>query len=300
MAQALRQGVLPAAASRYRRVLTWASAVSFVSILVIFWVWFPKDESRLLGVLLLLPVLLPYAFIPLRVYRQRLRSGLILAMVMGCAVFVPGICLIWFAFRWDRGWWLLCSLILMTILQPVLVVTALACYLPMFRQQPFRLKLLAAPLYGLLLIIVFSQHYSPVPSYISENESSAMYYLSAAVYAAYNDAFDTLHRGLYAEGLARFGPDSNPRCRVVVIPGQLPIGYLVDYRGTEPAVTVEGCTRFKGFTITARPAEFGKTGILSFFVDESRRIHFTSENRPARANDPEGSPFSMYPKWHRP
>jgi len=102
-------------------------------------------------VLLLLPVLLPYAFIPLRVYRQRLRSGLILAMVMGCAVFVPGICLIWFAFRWDRGWWLLCSLILMTILQPVLVVTALACFeswesslisLPMSHQQPFRLKLL--------------------------------------------------------------------------------------------------------------------------------------------------------------
>src|ERR1700751_4865711 len=61
--------------SPYREVLAGASAVSFVSILITFYAWFPKDESYLLGVLALLPVFLPYAFIPLRLYGRRLRSG---------------------------------------------------------------------------------------------------------------------------------------------------------------------------------------------------------------------------------
>jgi len=49
MAQELREGVLPAAAFRYRRVLAWASAISFVSILMTFRGWFPTGESRLFG-----------------------------------------------------------------------------------------------------------------------------------------------------------------------------------------------------------------------------------------------------------
>jgi len=43
-------------AFRYRSVLAFASAVSFVSIVITFLAWFLKDENRLLGVLVLLPV----------------------------------------------------------------------------------------------------------------------------------------------------------------------------------------------------------------------------------------------------
>jgi hypothetical protein len=48
MAPELGEGV---PAFRYREVLARASAVSFVSTLLTFWVRFPKDESRLLGLL---------------------------------------------------------------------------------------------------------------------------------------------------------------------------------------------------------------------------------------------------------
>src|SRR5262245_14346849 len=42
---------------RHRRVLTWASTISFVSILPAFWAWIPswRNSSRLLGLLFLLP-----------------------------------------------------------------------------------------------------------------------------------------------------------------------------------------------------------------------------------------------------
>src|SRR5215469_15626805 len=58
-------------AYRYRGVLAGASVVSLVSIFITFWAWWPKEESYKLGVLLLLPVVLPYAFIPLRLYGER-------------------------------------------------------------------------------------------------------------------------------------------------------------------------------------------------------------------------------------
>ncbi len=289
MAQELSEGVLPTTAFRYRQLLTWASAISFVSILMVFWVWFPKDESRSLGLLFLLQFLLPYAFIPLRLYSQRFRSGLTLAITMGCALFVPGIYLIRFAFTWDRRWWLLGNLILAVLMQAVLIVTAVKTYIPLPRLQHARLKLLGTPAYGFLLFVWFWLFYSPVPLYITNNEHSAMRYLAASAIAALGDTHK--QGGLYAEAFGGLGPNSNPECTATphVINPSNPTGYLFEYRGIQPSSTFQGCIRFKGFTMTARPVIFGKTGIRSFCVDGSLHIHFTSENRPAKASDPTDS-----------
>src|SRR3974377_1359710 len=90
-------------ALRYRAVLAFASTVSFASMVITFLVWFPK-EDRLFGALVMLPVFLPYAFIPLRLYSRRRRSGLSLALTMGGALLIPGMYLVWYAITREVGW----------------------------------------------------------------------------------------------------------------------------------------------------------------------------------------------------
>jgi len=130
---------------RYRNVLGYASAVSFVSIIFIFCAWFPKDESHLLGEVGLLPVSLPYAFIPLRLYGQKLRSGITLAITMGCAMLVPGIYLVRFATSWDKRWWVLGSVIVGLLTQLVLIVVGAKAYMRLSHTPRVGLKGLAGP-----------------------------------------------------------------------------------------------------------------------------------------------------------
>lgn len=277
-----------------REVLTYASAVSFMSILVTFWAWFPRDESRLLGLFALLPALLPYAFIPLRLYGQRLRNGLTLAITMGCALVVPGIYFVRFAFTWDNRRWVLANLIVAVLMQLFLIVVGVKAYIGLPRLPRAGLKVLAGPAYGFLLFALFMWLHSPVPLHITNNEHSAMKYLVASEVAAFLDAEQ--HGRLYPEALGSLGPNSSRMCTAELnLP---PDGYLFEYRGEQPASTFQGCTRFEGFTMMARPMAYGKTGIRSFRLDsDSLSIHFTSENRPARATDPVDPTVAME---HRP
>jgi hypothetical protein len=281
-------------AFRYREMLACASAASLVAVLLIFWAWFPKDESRLLGLLVLLPVFLPYAFIPLRLYGQRLRSGLTLAITMGCALVVPGIYLVRFAITWDSRWWVFGNLIVALLMQLVLIVVGVKAYIRFPRLPRADLKVLAGPAYGFSLFALFFSLYSPVPLYITKNEHSAMKYLETAAVVAFLDAEQ--HGRLYPEALGSLGPNSNRACTAGL--NFPPNGYVFEYCGAQPSSTFQGCTRFQGFTMSARPVTFGKTGIRSFCVDgRSLSIHFTSENRPARTTDPVDSTLV---KEHRP
>lgn len=61
-------------------------------------------------------------------------------------------------------------------------------------------------------------------------------------------------------------------------------GYRFRYLLTE---TGDGTAENLGaFEITAVPVEFGKTGAKGFMINETGRIHVTTENRPATADDP--------------
>jgi hypothetical protein len=280
-------------AFRYRKVLACASAVSFVSILFTFWVWFPKKESLLLGVLALLPVLFPYAFIPLRLYGRRFRSGLILAMTMGSALVIPGIDLVRFAISWDNRWWVLGNLIVGLLMQPVLFVFGVTAYIGLPRLPRAGLRVLASPVYGFLLFVLFLWLHSPVPLYITKNEHSAMKYLETSAVAVFWDA--ERHERMYPEAASSAGRNSCQACTAELTPP--PDGYVFEYRGAPPSSTFQGCARFRGFMMTARPVTFGKTGIRSFYISENLAIHFTSENRPAIVTDPEDSTVLME---HRP
>ena len=103
------------------------------------------------------------------------------------------------------------------------------------------------------------------------------------------DAFR--HSGLYPANVVGWTTNSDPKCAVpgpwIINPSSNPTnGYFFEYSGRVPSTTTEGCTRFKKFTMSARPVAFGKTGVRSFFVDESMGFHATSDNRPANEMDP--------------
>jgi hypothetical protein len=278
---------------RYRPVLAFASAVSFVSIVITLLAWFPKEESRLLGVLVLLPVFLPYGFIPLRLYGRRLRSGLTLAMTMGGALFIPGIYLVRFAITWDNRWWVLSNLIVALLMQVVLLVVALKAYIGLPRLPRLGLRVLAGPAYGFSLLALFLWLHSPVPRYITVNEHSAMKSLETSAVHLFWDAES--HGRLYPEAVNGLAQNFSRSCTVEL--KLTPNGYVFEYRGAPPSSTFQGCTRFQGFTLTARPVKFGKTGIRSFYISKNLAIHFTSENRPAMATDPVDSTVYLE---HRP
>ena len=284
MAPDLDEGV---SALCYRALLAFASTVSLASIVITFWLWFPK-EDRPLGALVLLPVFIPYGLIPLRLYRRRLRAGLNFAIAMGGALLVPGIMLPRYALRWDRRWWLLGSLVLALSMQLLLVVLAAKAYIPLPRQPHSRLKFLVSMAYGFFLFGSFWLFYRPVPLRIEENESAAMRYLETSALSAEFDAHE--HGGLYAESIGGLAPNSNPECALGP-DRKNPLseaGYVFEYRGIQPSRKSQNCTRFGGFTITARPAVYGQTGIRSFRIkNRNLAIHFTSENRPANDWDPE-------------
>jgi hypothetical protein len=206
---------------------------------------------------------------------------------MGCAQFLPGIYLVRFALTWDRRWWVLGNLILALLMQLVLIVLAVKTYIRLPRLRYTRLKLLVSMAYGFLLFALFWLFYSPVPHRIVGNESAAMKYLEDSAVAADSDAWE--HGGLYAEAVGSSGPNSNTECTVAhnLINYSGTTGYVFEYRGIQPSSTSQGCTRFKGFTITARPAVYRETGIRSFCIRNwDREIHFTSDNRPAKDSDP--------------
>ena len=287
MAQEPKEGMLWEVEFRHRRVLTWASIVTFVCILSVSWSWTPS-EDELLNLFALLPLLLPYGFIPLRLHTKRLWSGLSLAFAMGCAMFMPGIYLLRFALRWDKRWWILGSLILALLMQPVLIIISAKTFLSVPPIRHGRVKLLGSLAYGLLIFGLFWSFYSPVPRYIRDNEHFAMRYLNDCAASADLDAYE--HGGLYPSNVASLASTSKPKCITTgpwtINPSNPTHGYFFEYSGSTPSNTAEGCTRFKSFAVTARPVVFGRTGIRSFLIDEHFGIHATSENRPAKGIDP--------------
>ena len=176
-------------AFRYRSVLAFASAVSFVSIVVTFLAWFLKDENRLLGVLVLLPVFVPYGFVPLprnllNSVRHHLGQSLVGSQQSDCgSVDAAG-----FASCRPKG---------------------------VYRFAPFttcRSEILAGPAYGFSLLALFLWLHSPVPRYITMNEHSTMKSLQTSAVYFFWDAES--HGRLYPEAVSSLAPNSSRACTV--------------------------------------------------------------------------------------
>jgi hypothetical protein len=203
-------------------------------------------------------------------------------------MFVPAIYLFRFALAWDRRWWILASLTVALVMQPILVVVAARTFFSMPPTPDRRIKLIGSFVYALLLFGLFWSIYSPVPRYIRNNEHFALKYLASCASSAFLDAFQ--HSGYYPQNFSNLTPNANPKCTdsgpCALNPTNPSHGYFFEYVGTRPELTQDGCIRFKSFTMTARPVVFGQTGIRSFLLDEFERIHVTAENRPSNTSDP--------------
>jgi hypothetical protein len=210
---------------------------------------------------------------------------------MGCALFVPGIYVIRFLLKWETNWWILASLILAFLMQPVLVVIAAKTLMTMFRPPKWRTKFLASLVYGIVLFVLFWLAYSPIPYQLSKNEASAQGHLCLAALEAHSDALAAYEAGheVYPLSFPNIAPEADPKCKgdSLVVGGLKPEdGYRFEYAGISPLKTAEGCKRFKSFSISARPIAYGRTGFRSFLVDGYQRVHATSEDRPANPSDP--------------
>ena len=300
MAQELSKDALSAPLFRSHHVFAWASGVSLASSIIAFWMWTPSWEGiGRWGMVLLIPFLLPYGFITLRVCTNRLTEALSLALAIACALFVPAIYVIVFVYRWDRNWWILSTLILAFVMQPVMVAAAIKTYYSTNYQQRAPLRMRGSVAYGLLLFGLLWTCYSPVPQYLSANESSARRYLERVASAGLLAEMSEHRRYRYPEAL---GSQFHPKCAEQgLFPQNSPDperGYVFDYRALPPSIDDSGCKWYSGFTMTARPAAFGKTGVRSYFVSSADySVHFTSENRSATPSDP--IDYTML-KTHRP
>ena len=258
-----------------------------------------KEFDRFPGLICILPFWLPYGFILLRLYGGRVKSGLALAVAMGCALFVPGAFLLRFVIEWERSWWVQSNLALALLMQPVLVAAAIWTFRSVQRAPRSWLNMSGSSAYGIALFVLFWLFYSPVPRQISDNESNAEYQLMDAGETAllYGEKFD----GFYPESSSLWGPADKAECdsdRLEYLLRSNPQdGYIFEYRSVVSETPVRGCKVARSYVITARPVAFRKTGIRSFLVDQNKpglrrfqvrsiHIHFTSEDRPATASDP--------------
>jgi hypothetical protein len=268
-----------------------------------------KGFDRFPGLVCILPFWMPYGFVLLRLYQGRIKSALVLAGVMGCALIVPGVFLLHFVFEWERSWWIRTNLGLALLMQPVLVAAAIRALWSMRLAPRDWLKALGTSLYGILLFALFWLAYLPVPQQIIDDEYAAKYHLrviseKALLYAEEFDGFypeasylATAEKAILTGGKAECDSDD----LMYLLRSNPDHGYIFEYRTIVWEISVRGCRVARSYTITARPIAYRKTGIRSFLVYRNEpepanaqveseirfiHVHFTSEDRPATISDP--------------
>ena len=281
------------------RAVAAASLISLVCIFCAIWSWMPswRGFDRFPGLICILPFLMPYGFVLLRLYQGRIMSGMVLAGTMGCALFVPGVFLVRFVIEWQRSWWIGINLAVALLMQPVMVIaTARALrYMQVPRRDWFKIS--GSLVYGTVVFALFWLSYSSVPRQIIANEAESEDRLREV---SWNNAlqYEKVF-GFYPEGSAL--PMDKVECDsdhlLYLLRPNPRDGYNLAYRVVVSKTSVRGCVVDTRFIITARPVAYRKTGIRSFLADQSAqdlnwpqvhsiRIHFTSEDRPATLSDP--------------
>ena len=284
------------------RAVEVASLISFFCIFCAIWSWMPawKGFERFPGLVCILPFWLPYGFVSLRLRQGRTKSGLLLAVVTGSALFVPGIFLLRFLFEWERSRWIRANLGVTLLIQPLLVVAAIVA----LNSEPFArrdwMKMLATSAYGISLFALFWLFYSPIPRVITDNEDMAKDRLREISLNAllYSEEFD----GFYPDAISLTGGKTECnsdglRHLQYLLHSTLEDGYFFDYRTVTSETSVRGCGVAKSYRITARPIAYRKTGVRSFLAYQDKpgmkgpqawsvNVHATSEDREATSGDP--------------
>ena len=258
--------------------------------------WSFIDGFRDLAILSM--VWLPYLFIPFRLRSQNIKSGLTLAIAMGSALFVPGIAVLRYVHEWEESAWIQGLLLLGLGLQAVLVATAVRTNQSLPHEPGDWRKAALSYAYGVLLFASFLllAIYGNFPSPITYDEAHAMesmrsVHMAASYYAA-------AHQGFFPGAVTSTLAGENADCandRPRMYDHDQSDGYVLFYEAVSATKPVAGCRVAASYVATARPVRYGKTGRRSFFVDQTRIIRWTAENRAATASDPEIPAGSLAP-----
>ena len=286
------------AADRPTRVIavtSVASAACIIAAASIRW-WSFIDWFQ--GLLTLSLAWLPYLFIPFRLRSQKIKSGLALAIAMGSALFVPGIAVLRYVHEWEESAWLQGLLLLGLGLQPVLVATAVRAHQSLPHEPGDRRKAALSYAYGVLLFASFLllATYGNFPSPINYDEANAMESMRGVHMAA--SSYAAAHQGFFPGTVTSTLAGENPDCdndRPRMYDHDQSDGYILFYEAVSATKPVAGCRVAASYVATARPVRYGKTGRRSFFVDQTRIIRWTAENRSANAADPEIPAGSLPP-----
>jgi hypothetical protein len=252
----------------------------------------------------LLPVWAPYAVVLLRLRSRKLqevKKGLAVAVAGGSAALVLAILLAFV--RHDalgfEGRTFVAGLAAFALTQTVLVAGAINTYYSLERAPGdghllrTRFALLGAWAFVVLLLALISAPISPEVKRIAANEASATFTLRTLVTAELTYA-QTYPSG-FTDGLNRLGTGGgSPNADAADLVGPVVAGRVSGtnsgfvksgYHFTYIAGRRDAKGHISRFTISARPREYGKYGVRSFFTDESGVIRATTEDRAATVGD---------------
>jgi hypothetical protein len=286
------------AGPQWRRVVALTSLASGFCIIAAALIRLSEGVDWFQGLAVLSAFWLPYIFIPFRLRGEKIKSGLTLAMAMGSALFLPGGALLYYVHEWEESWWIQGSLVLALAMQPILVVAALRAYNLLPREPQDRSKAAVSAAYGVLLfgLFWFTAVFGNFPSPTAYNESEAMESMRSVYMTA--DRYAKAHQGFFPANSINSGTDEKVECandRPQMYRREAQYGYIINYQIMPAEKLVQGCWVAESYTGTARPVSYGKTGRRSFFVDRTKVIRFTSENRAATSSDPELPAGSLPP-----
>jgi hypothetical protein len=283
---------------RWGRVVALTSLASGFCIIAAALIRLSESVDWIQGLAVLSAFWLPYFFIPARMRGEKIKSGFTLAIAMGSALFLPGVALLYHVHEWEKSWWIQGSLFFALVMQPILVVAALRAYKSLPKEPQDRSKAAVSGAHGVLLfglfwfIVVFGNFPSP----ITYNESEAMESMRNVYMTA--DRYSKAHQGFFPDNSINPGTDEKEECandRPPMYRHEASYGYIIAYQSMPAEKLVDGCRVAASYTGTAQPVNYGKTGRRSFFVDHTKVIRFTSENRAATSRDPELPTGSLPP-----
>ena len=286
-------------ASTVGRGLVWVVRIaSLISILLI---WAPflaaipsRGVAMFLGLVLSSPLWLPYLYILWHVRRKIEKRAL--AMAVGVSPVIVLIALLLGSSVAENvgGFsWLRVALGLFAAVQALLVLSSVGTYYTMRREAGDRQTLLRSfgigAVYILILLIIAVLLPGLVRSRKPANEASAGASMRQIITAQITYAIIYPEKG-FAARLAELGPPppgNEPSEKAAnQIDPQLASGVKSEYRFVLRPRPPAAAGIVRTFTISARPIEYGVTGVRSFFTDESGVIRSTSEDRPATVDDP--------------
>ena len=252
-------------------------------------------STYIAGTLMMSIFWLPCLFIFFRVHSEKYRKvGLALAVGMGGVQFLLFAVAHSAAQGWDEKWWVQDFLLSAVIAQPLMMAAAIRVYYGLPREPGDRPKLLASCFYAFVLLLLLAVEI-PCSSYVAgpipRNQIAAQDFMRSLNRACseYAEKF-----GVYPSDIGALKsptPVAPLHCAAGLLEhpfDESKYGYRIEYKaGTLAEKTTGGCVGAKAYTITARPAVLGKTGLQNLFMDQTGALRATREDRAATATDPQ-------------